>query len=80
MIQNNDLTEVVEIDVTTMTKEGRTKIHEGLKTVFGAKIVASTVTKEAQKFVVVKLFNKKGKFLFIFYFAVFFHVNIENCI
>lgn len=46
-----DTTNVVEIDVTGMSKEHRTKIHEAVKKAFGEAVVGSTVTKEDKKFV-----------------------------
>lgn len=61
MVQARNHNEVVEVDVTSMTKEDRTKIHEAIKTVFGQKIVGSTITKDDKKFVVIKLFNKNDR-------------------
>lgn len=62
MVQTQNRDELIEIDVTAMTKEDRTKIHEAVKTVFGQKIVGSTISKDDKKFVTFKLFNKNGKF------------------
>lgn len=60
MIQSEDKKECVEVDVTEMSKDDRTKIHESVKKVFGARIVGSTVTKGDKKYIIFKKFNKKG--------------------
>lgn len=52
-------TDVVEIDVTEMSKEDRGKIHNGAKVLFGSAIVGSTVTKDERKFVTFAQFDKK---------------------
>lgn len=52
----NDL--IIEMDVTDLTKESRRAIHEYIKKYFGQKIVASTVTKENNKVLQFKKFNK----------------------
>ncbi|XP_037299265.1 pseudouridylate synthase 7 homolog [Manduca sexta] len=46
-VKTND---VVEIDMTGVTKEQRTKIHDAVKKAFGAKIVGSTVNIDDKKF------------------------------
>lgn len=51
--------DVVEIDVTDMSKEDRGKIHNGAKGLFGSAIVGSTVTKDDRKFVTFAHFDKK---------------------
>uniref|UniRef100_A0A1Q3EZN6 TRUD domain-containing protein n=1 Tax=Culex tarsalis TaxID=7177 RepID=A0A1Q3EZN6_CULTA len=50
--------DVVEIDVTEMSKEDRGKIHNGAKGLFGSAIVGSTVTKDDRKFVTFAQFDK----------------------
>lgn len=50
--------QVVEMDVTEITKEDRRVIHECVKKYFGQKIVASTVTKENNKVLQFKKSNK----------------------
>lgn len=52
-------TDVVEIDVTEMSKEDRGKIHNGAKGLFGSAIIGSTVTKDDRKFVTFTQFDKK---------------------
>lgn len=51
--------DVVEIDVTEMSKEDRGKIHNGAKGLFGSAIIGSTVTKDDRKFVTFTQFDKK---------------------
>ncbi|XP_049865844.1 pseudouridylate synthase 7 homolog [Pectinophora gossypiella] len=50
--------DVVEVDVTGMTKEQRTKIHDGVKKAFGKCIVGSTVTEGDKKLVRFVKFKK----------------------
>ncbi|XP_041976553.1 pseudouridylate synthase 7 homolog [Aricia agestis] len=47
----NTKEEKVEIDVTGMAKDQRTKIHEAVKKAFGESVVGSTVTVDDKKFV-----------------------------
>lgn len=60
MNNNNSSNEpiTVEIDVTNMSKEDRTKIHKGVKRVFGEKIVASTKNVDGTKVIEFKKYLK----------------------
>lgn len=51
--------DIIEIDVTELSKEDRGKIHNGAKHIFGSAIVGSTVTKEERKYVTFAQFDKK---------------------
>lgn len=55
----NKCSDVIEIDVTEMSKEDRGKIHNGAKGLFGSAIVGSTVTKDDRKFVTFAQYDKK---------------------
>lgn len=61
LVQSNKRNEIIEIDVTTASKEDRTKIHDAVRTVFGRKLVRQTVDKGDKKYISFKLFNKHGK-------------------
>lgn len=50
-----------QIDVTGMTKEQRTQIHDAVKKAFGISVVGSTVTVDDKKFVKFEKFRKRGK-------------------
>ncbi|XP_046960661.1 pseudouridylate synthase 7 homolog [Vanessa cardui] len=50
--------EPVKVDVTGMSKEERTKIHDAVKKAFGESIVGSTVTENDKKFVVFEKYRK----------------------
>lgn len=54
---------IFQIDVTGMSKEDRTKIHDTVKKAFGESIVGSTVTENDKKFVVFDKHRKGGKFV-----------------
>ncbi|KAF2882212.1 hypothetical protein ILUMI_23954 [Ignelater luminosus] len=60
LVNNNSSNELVtvEIDVTDMSKEDRTTIHEGVKRVFGEKVVASTKTVDGKKVIEFKKYLK----------------------
>ncbi|XP_058463106.1 pseudouridylate synthase 7 homolog isoform X2 [Malaya genurostris] len=49
--------DVVEIDVTELTKEERGKIHNGIKSIFGKTIVGSTINKNERKYITVTAYN-----------------------
>ncbi|KAM3961945.1 pseudouridylate synthase 7 homolog [Aphomia sociella] len=51
VVSEESTDEKVKIDVTGMTKEQRTKIHDAVKKAFGQSIVGSTVTEDDRKFV-----------------------------
>lgn len=55
--ENRD--DIVEIDVTEMTKQDRGSIHNIAKGIFGSSVVGSTVTREDKKFITFAKFNKK---------------------
>ncbi|XP_063531884.1 uncharacterized protein LOC134742638 isoform X1 [Cydia strobilella] len=55
-------TEKVEIDVTGMSKEQRTKIHDAVKKAFGDSIVGSTVSDGDKKLVRFERYRKGGWF------------------
>lgn len=61
MVENKDKSERVQIDVTEMSKESRTKIHVVIKTKFGQQLVSSTVDENGRKFIRCSLFNKSGE-------------------
>lgn len=63
VVQEGDSNEVIEIDVTNVSKDERTKIHEAVRTVFGAKIVGTTITKDDKKCIIFKKFNKHGRYI-----------------
>lgn len=50
----------MQIDVTGMSKEQRTKIHDAVKKAFGDSIVGSTVNVDNKKFVRFEKFRKGG--------------------
>ncbi|XP_001663070.2 pseudouridylate synthase 7 homolog [Aedes aegypti] len=50
--------DIVEVDVTEMSKEDRGKIHTSAKGIFGKAIVGSTVTRDDKKFITFAAFNK----------------------
>lgn len=51
--------DVVEIDVTEMTKQDRSSIHNIAKGIFGGAIVGSTVTRDDKKFITFTKYDKK---------------------
>ncbi|RVE47308.1 hypothetical protein evm_008045 [Chilo suppressalis] len=51
VVSKGEPTDKVEIDVTGMTKEQRTKIHDAVKKAFGDSIVGSTVNENDKKIV-----------------------------
>ncbi|XP_077301838.1 pseudouridine synthase 7 isoform X2 [Arctopsyche grandis] len=51
----------VEIDVTEMQKDQRTKIHDSVKKAFGKKIIGSTVTLDNKKFIVFTTYSKEAR-------------------
>ncbi|XP_062544575.1 pseudouridylate synthase 7 homolog [Armigeres subalbatus] len=53
--------DIVEVDVTEMTKEDRGRIHSSSKGLFGKAIVGSTVTKNDKKYITFAAFNKFQK-------------------
>ncbi|KAL4719557.1 hypothetical protein ACJJTC_008556, partial [Scirpophaga incertulas] len=53
-----ETTETVEIDVTGMTKEQRTKIHEAVKKAFGSSVIGSTVSVDDKKYVRFEKYRK----------------------
>lgn len=55
-------TDAVLMDATTLDKEARTKIHDGLKEIFRTKVVATTVDKEnGQKVIEIKRFDPNNR-------------------
>ncbi|CAG5042579.1 unnamed protein product [Parnassius apollo] len=76
--------EIVEVDVTGMTKEQRTKIHDAVKRAFGKSIVGSTVAVDDKKFVRFQKFRKgvrrdnRVKWVWPGEY-VYFIVHKENC-
>lgn len=52
---------IIELDVTTFSKDERGIVHQAIKHCFDKKIVANTITKEDKKFLEFKRFNKKSK-------------------
>ncbi|XP_050342575.1 pseudouridylate synthase 7 homolog [Nymphalis io] len=48
----------VKVDVTGMSKEERTKIHDAVKKAFGECIVGSTITEDEKKFVIFEKYRK----------------------
>ncbi|XP_045764950.1 pseudouridylate synthase 7 homolog [Maniola jurtina] len=50
--------EKVQVDVTGMTKEQRTKIHDAVKKAFGESIVGSTITVDDKKYVTFDKYRK----------------------
>ncbi|XP_023944942.2 pseudouridylate synthase 7 homolog [Bicyclus anynana] len=55
---NAEHVEKVQVDVTGMTKEQRTKIHDAVKKAFGGSIVGSTITVEDKKYVTFDKYRK----------------------
>ncbi|KAL4708729.1 hypothetical protein ACJJTC_002564 [Scirpophaga incertulas] len=53
-----ETSETVEIDVTGMTKEQRTKIHEAVKKAFGSSVIGSTVSVDDKKYVRFEKYRK----------------------
>lgn len=53
--------EVVEFDVSDLSKEKRTQIHNAVKRKFGKNVIASTCSKEDKKFIQFRKFTKGGK-------------------
>lgn len=53
--------DIVEVDVTEMTKEDRGRIHACAKGLFGKAIVGSTVTRNEKKYITFAAFNKFKK-------------------
>lgn len=51
-------TDIVEVDVTEMSKEDRGTIHNSAKTLFGKAIVGSTATKNDKKYITFAAFDK----------------------
>lgn len=51
--------EIVEIDVTEMSKQDRGSIHNIAKGIFGGAIVGSTVTRDDKKFITFTKYDKK---------------------
>ncbi|XP_052753373.1 pseudouridylate synthase 7 homolog [Galleria mellonella] len=84
LVVTEDSTEKVEIDVTGMTKEQRTKIHDAAKKAFGQSIVGSTVSVDDKKFVRFEKYRKgvridnRVKWVWPGEY-VYFIVHKENC-
>ncbi|CAH2107859.1 unnamed protein product [Euphydryas editha] len=57
-IATDNSVEPVKIDVTGMSKEDRTKIHDTVKKAFGESVVGSTITENDKKFVVFDKYRK----------------------
>lgn len=51
-------TDIVEIDVTELSKEDRGKIHNNTKSLFGSAIVGSTITKNERKYITFTAYDK----------------------
>lgn len=50
--------DVVEVDVTEMSKEDRGNIHKRVKALFGKAVVGSTVARDEKKYIMFAAFNK----------------------
>lgn len=61
--KKDDCDEVITFEITALTKEERTTIHQSIKRYFEKKIVANTVNKEDKKFIEFKKYNKSSKFI-----------------
>ncbi|XP_072940948.1 pseudouridylate synthase 7 homolog [Epargyreus clarus] len=83
-VAKTPLTDKVQIDVTGMPKEHRTKIHDAVKKAFGQGIVGSTVTVDGKKYVCFEKFRRgvridqRVKWLWPEEY-VHFIVHKENC-
>ncbi|XP_032511316.2 pseudouridylate synthase 7 homolog [Danaus plexippus] len=61
-VSTEQTSEKIEVDVSGMSKEDRTKIHEAVKKAFGESIIGSTVTVEDKKFVTFTKYRKGVRF------------------
>ena len=59
-----------QIDVTGMSKEDRTKIHDAVKKAFGESIVGSTVSVDDKKYVTFEKYRKGCKCLYCLLFVI----------
>lgn len=65
--ENSD--DVIELDVTSLSKDERTMVHQTVKRYFEKKIVSNSITKDDKKFVMFKKYNKTSKCALLgFYF------------
>lgn len=53
--------EIISFEVTTLTKDERSAVHQAIKRWFEKKIVANTVTKDDKKYLEFKKYNKASK-------------------
>ncbi|XP_059049806.1 pseudouridylate synthase 7 homolog isoform X2 [Achroia grisella] len=84
LVVTEHTTDKVEVDVTGMTKENRTKIHDAVKKAFGQSIVGSTVSVKDKKIVRFEKYRKgvridnRVKWIWPAEY-VYFIVHKENC-